>query len=65
MNPGRPVTREALLTQIWGYSYFGGSRMVDVHVRRIRSKIESREQFIETIRNVGYGFIERTEQSRP
>jgi two-component system, OmpR family, alkaline phosphatase synthesis response regulator PhoP len=57
-NPGKPFTREALLNQVWGYDYYGGSRTVDVHVRRIRSKIEQREQFIDTVRNVGYRFIE-------
>lgn len=57
-NPGKPFTREALLNQVWGYDYYGGSRTVDVHVRRIRSKIEQREQFIDTVRNVGYRFME-------
>ncbi|MCK9487562.1 MAG: response regulator transcription factor [Dehalococcoidia bacterium] len=57
-NPGKPFTREALLNQVWGYDYYGGSRTVDVHVRRIRAKIEQREQFIDTVRNVGYRFIE-------
>ena len=54
-NPGRVFSREALLNQVWGYEYFGGTRTVDVHVRRLRSKIEDAEhQFIETIWNVGY-----------
>jgi two-component system alkaline phosphatase synthesis response regulator PhoP len=57
-SPGKPFTREALLNQVWGYDYYGGSRTVDVHVRRIRSKIEHREPFIETVRNVGYRFVE-------
>jgi two-component system alkaline phosphatase synthesis response regulator PhoP len=57
-NPGKPFTREALLNQVWGYDYYGGSRTVDVHVRRIRSKIERRELFIETVRNVGYRFVD-------
>lgn len=57
-NPGKPFTRESLLNQVWGYDYYGGSRTVDVHVRRIRAKIEQREQFIDTVRNVGYRFIE-------
>lgn len=57
-NPGKPFTREALLNQVWGYDYYGGSRTVDVHVRRIRSKIERREPFIETVRNVGYRFVD-------
>jgi len=58
-NPGKPFTREALLNRVWGYDYYGGSRTVDVHVRRIRAKIENQQQFIETVRNVGYRFIER------
>lgn len=57
-SPGRPFTREALLDRVWGYDYYGGARTVDVHVRRIRSKIESRRQYIETVRNVGYRFVE-------
>jgi DNA-binding response OmpR family regulator len=57
-SPGKPFTREALLNQVWGYDYYGGSRTVDVHVRRIRAKIEDQEQFIETVRNVGYRFTE-------
>jgi two-component system alkaline phosphatase synthesis response regulator PhoP len=58
-NPGKPFTREALLNQVWGYDYYGGSRTVDVHVRRIRAKIEDQEQFVETVRNVGYRFTEQ------
>lgn len=57
-NPGKPFTREVLLNQVWGYDYYGGSRTVDVHIRRIRAKIERREQYIDTVRNVGYRFIE-------
>ena len=57
-NPGKAYTREALLNRVWGYDYYGGSRTVDVHVRRIRSKIERGEPFIETVRNVGYRFVE-------
>ncbi|GMU40461.1 MAG: hypothetical protein AMXMBFR23_13270 [Chloroflexota bacterium] len=63
-NPGKPFTREALLNQVWGYDYYGGSRTVDVHVRRIRSKIESREMFIDTVRNVGYRFVETYQSAR-
>ena len=58
-NPGKPFTREALLNRVWGYDYYGGSRTVDVHIRRIRAKVERREEFIETVRNVGYRFIDR------
>ncbi len=58
-NPGRVFSRDALLNQIWGYEYFGGTRTVDVHIRRLRSKIEDAEHnFIETIWNVGYRFRE-------
>jgi len=57
-NPGRAYSRETLLSQIWGYDYFGGTRTVDVHIRRLRSKIEDADHsFIETIWNVGYRFI--------
>lgn len=56
-NPGRVYSREALLSQVWGYDYLGGTRTVDVHVRRLRSKIESPgRSFIETIYLVGYRF---------
>ena len=58
-NPGRVYTREALLSQIWGYDYLGGTRTVDVHIRRLRSKVESPgHAFVETIWNVGYRFKE-------
>jgi two-component system alkaline phosphatase synthesis response regulator PhoP len=54
---GRVYSREALLNQVWGYDYYGGDRTVDVHVRRLRSKIEdASHSFIETVRNVGYRF---------
>ncbi len=57
-NPGRVYTRDALLNRIWGYDYYGGGRTVDVHIRRLRSKIEeSGQSFIETVRNVGYRFV--------
>ena len=55
--PGRVYTRESLLNQIWGYDYLGGTRTVDVHIRRLRTKIEDADHhFIETIWNVGYRF---------
>ncbi len=58
-HPERVYSREALLDQVWGYDYFGGTRTVDVHVRRLRSKLEdANHQFIETLRNVGYRFRE-------
>jgi len=56
-NKNRVYTREALLNELWGYDYFGGDRTVDVHIRRLRSKIEDAEHsFIETVRNIGYKF---------
>ncbi len=56
-NSGRVFTREALLDKIWGMDYFGGDRTVDVHIRRLRSKIEKHGlSFIETVRNIGYRF---------
>ncbi len=57
-NKGRVYSRDQLLDKIWGYDYYGGTRTVDVHIRRLRSKIEDRRHtFIETIRNIGYKFI--------
>ena len=59
-NPDRVFTRETLLNSVWGYDYYGGDRTVDVHIRRLRSKIEdSSHTFIKTVRNIGYRF--RTE----
>jgi len=56
-HPGRVYTRDSLLNQVWGYDYFGGDRTVDVHIRRLRSKIEGLgHTFIETVRNIGYRF---------
>jgi len=56
-NPGRVYSRETLLEQVWGYQYFGGTRTVDVHIRRLRSKIEDASHtFIDTVWNVGYRF---------
>ena len=56
-HPGRVFTRAQLLQEIWGYDYFGGTRTVDVHVRRLRSKLGPEfESIIGTVRNVGYRF---------
>lgn len=56
-NRDRVYSRETLLNKVWGYDFYGGARTVDVHVRRLRSKIEDRHHtFIETVRNVGYRF---------
>jgi DNA-binding response OmpR family regulator len=57
-HPGRVFTREQLLQEVWGYDYFGGTRTVDVHVRRLRAKLgPEHEQLIGTVRNVGYRFV--------
>ena len=54
-NKGHVFSREVLLGKVWGYDYFGGDRTVDVHIRRLRSKIERFDsQYIETVRNIGY-----------
>ena len=54
---GRVFTREALLNHVWGYDYYGGTRTVDVHIRRIRAKLSPAcDSLIETVRNVGYRF---------
>lgn len=53
-NPGRVFSREQLLSEVWGYDYFGGTRTVDVHVRRLRAKLGEHESLIGTVRNVGY-----------
>ncbi|WMY78198.1 response regulator transcription factor [Citricoccus sp. I39-566] len=59
-HPGRVFTREQLLHEVWGYDYFGGTRTVDVHVRRLRAKLgPDQEQLIGTVRNVGYRFVPR------
>ncbi|WP_375000616.1 winged-helix domain-containing protein [Aeromicrobium sp. CTD01-1L150] len=57
-HPGRVFTRQQLLQEVWGYDYFGGTRTVDVHVRRLRAKLGSdHETLIGTVRNVGYRFV--------
>jgi DNA-binding response OmpR family regulator len=57
-HPGRVFTRAQLLQEVWGYDYFGGTRTVDVHVRRLRAKLGAdNEELIGTVRNVGYRFV--------
>ena len=57
-HPGRVFTRDQLLQEVWGYDYFGGTRTVDVHVRRLRAKLGvENEALIGTVRNVGYRFV--------
>jgi len=56
---GRVITREVLLDEVWGYDYYGGTRTVDVHVGRLRTKIETENySFIKTVRGAGYMFID-------
>ena len=54
-NRGRVFSRDALLDKVWGYDFYGGDRTVDVHVRRLRSKLDESD-CIETVRNIGYRF---------
>ena len=57
-HPGRVYTRQQLLQEVWGYDYFGGTRTVDVHVRRLRAKLGPEyEALIGTVRNVGYRLV--------
>jgi DNA-binding response OmpR family regulator len=57
-HPGRVFSRAQLLQEVWGYDYYGGTRTVDVHVRRLRAKLGSEhEVLIGTVRNVGYRFV--------
>jgi DNA-binding response OmpR family regulator len=57
-HPGRVFTRSHLVQEVWGYDYFGGTRTVDVHVRRLRAKLgPEHESMIGTVRNVGYKFV--------
>ena len=64
-HPGRVFTRAVLLQEVWGYDYFGGTRTVDVHVRRLRAKLGvEHESLIGTVRNVGYRFVpQRTDEA--
>ncbi|KRE97253.1 transcriptional regulator [Nocardioides sp. Soil774] len=63
-HPGRVFSREQLLQEVWGYDYFGGTRTVDVHVRRLRAKLGAEhEHHIGTVRNVGYRFVVPTRES--
>lgn len=63
-HPSRVFTREQLLSDVWGYDYFGGTRTVDVHVRRLRAKLGDADQIIGTVRNVGYRFNLHDDEQR-
>jgi two-component system alkaline phosphatase synthesis response regulator PhoP len=57
-HPGKVLSRERLLDKVWGYDFYGGTRTVDVHVRRLRAKIETGGRvYIQTVRHVGYKFL--------
>ena len=61
-RPGMVFTREQLLEQVWGYSYFGDPRVVDVHMAKLRKKIEENPQnprYLKTVRGVGYKLVDR------
>lgn len=59
-HPNKVFSREQLLSDVWGWDYFGGTRTVDVHVRRLRAKLGDADSLIGTVRNVGYRFVPRT-----
>jgi DNA-binding response OmpR family regulator len=60
-RPGRVVSRDRLLTDVWGYSYTGGTRTVDVHVRRLREKVPSLAGTLVTVKQFGYKLAETAE----
>ena len=63
-HQGRVFTRQQLLQEVWGYDYFGGTRTVDVHIRRLRAKLgPDHETLIGTVRNVGYRFVAAAEEA--
>jgi DNA-binding response OmpR family regulator len=65
LHPGRVFTRSHLVQEVWGYDYFGGTRTVDVHVRRLRAKLGVEyESMIGTVRNVGYKFVRPSDGNR-
>jgi DNA-binding response OmpR family regulator len=65
-HPGRVFTRAQLLSEVWGYDYYGGTRTVDVHVRRLRAKLGTEHEWmIGTVRQVGYKFVSAPVASLP
>jgi len=59
-GPGKVFSRETLLEKVWGYDYFGDGRLVDVHVRRLRTKIEpdpADPRYVVTVRGLGYKLV--------
>jgi len=65
-HPGRVFSRAQLLQEVWGYDYYGGTRTVDVHVRRLRAKLGTEhEGLIGTVRHVGYKFVSQPLSALP
>ena len=65
-HTGRVFTRAQLLSEVWGYDYYGGTRTVDVHIRRLRAKLGAdHEHLITTVRNVGYSFTTKKPPGAP
>jgi DNA-binding response OmpR family regulator len=61
-NPGRVFSRQQLLAEVWGVQDYGGTRTVDVHIRRLRFKLgEVGEDLFRTVKNVGYGLVAPSE----
>ncbi len=63
LHKGKVLTRDVLLTHVWGYDYLGGTRTVDVHIRRLRAKLGQYDHFVGTVRNVGYRLAARWEDN--
>lgn len=63
-HPGRVLTREVLLNSVWGYDYYGTTRTVDVHIRRLKVKIPTLNQSIVSIKSLGYKLIDHPQQLR-
>lgn len=64
-HPSRVFSRAQLLREVWGYDYFGGTRTVDVHVRRLRAKLGTDHELIGTVRNVGYRLVPGPDRGEP
>ena len=65
-NKGRVLSRDQILNKVWGYDYYGGTRTVDVHVRRLRAKLGTEHDgLVGTVRNVGYRFVPPRETTAP
>jgi two-component system alkaline phosphatase synthesis response regulator PhoP len=58
-HPGRVLTREVLLNEVWGYDYYGTTRTVDVHVRRLKVKIPFLKESIASIKSLGYKLLDK------